>query len=83
MATEDYMPDPLATLAREAARKVGCQAQRWWQDTHNPRRLYIELTYTLSDGQSFPVWVSTLLPGHVEGSHHADAHGELDGEAQV
>jgi hypothetical protein len=65
MATEDCTPNLLATLAQEAARKVGCQARRWWQDTHNPRRLYIELNYTLSDGQSFPVWISTLLPRHV------------------
>ena len=66
MAMDDYAPDSLATLAQETARKVGWHAVRWWRDPLNPRRLYIEVNYRLSNGQPFPVWISTLIPGHVE-----------------
>ena len=66
MAKEARASALIAGLAHEAARKVGCQAVRWWQDKYNPRRLYIEVSYTLSNGRPFPVWISTLIPGHVE-----------------
>ena len=66
MVKGDGASDLIARLAQESARKVGCQAQRWWQDTYDPRRLYIEVSYTLSNGRPFPVWISTLIPGHVE-----------------
>ena len=62
MAEENHTPDVIAALAQETAHKMGCQARRWWQDTHNPRRLYIEVNHTLSNGQPLPVWISTLLP---------------------
>jgi hypothetical protein len=66
MAKEDSASDFIARLAQESAHKVGCQALRWWQDKYNPRRLYIEVSYPLSSGQPFPVWISTLIPGQVE-----------------
>jgi len=71
MANEDYTSALLATLAQETARKVGCQAVRWWQDTYNPRRLYIEVHYTLSDGHPFPVWISTPVPGYLADTRQA------------
>ncbi|HEV8713235.1 MAG TPA: hypothetical protein VGX03_10445 [Candidatus Binatia bacterium] len=72
MAKEDSAPDLIATLAQETARKVGHQARRWWRDTHNPLRLYIEVNYTLANGQSFPVWISTLIPAQLADSCHAE-----------
>src|SRR5215471_7031922 len=71
MAKGDGASDFIATLAQESARKVGCQALRWWQDQYNPRRLYIEVNYTLANGRAFPVWISTGIPGQVEESHAA------------
>ena len=62
MPRDDSTPAVLAALAHQTARKYGCQAMRWWQDTYNPRRLYIEIAYTLSTGQPFPVWISTPIP---------------------
>jgi len=72
MATADYTPDCLATLAHETARHLGCQALRWWQDSYDPRRLFIEVSYTLSNGQPFPVWISTPIPGSGENSRQAE-----------
>ena len=62
VAKDDSTPEVIAALAHQTARIYGCQAVRWWQDTYNPRRLYIELNYTLTDGQPFPVWISTSIP---------------------
>ena len=76
MAMEDYTPDVIAALAQETARKVGCQALRWWQDTHNPRRLYIEVKHTLSNGQPFPGWISTLLPQQLTGGSRVELRTE-------
>ena len=77
MAKEAGASALIARLAQESAHKVGCQALRWWQDKYNPRRLYIEVSYTLSSGQPFPVWISTLIPGQVEESGQTEPCGEL------
>jgi len=81
MAKANYVPDLLAGLAQETAHKVGCQARRWWQDTYNPRRLYIEVNYTLSTGQPFPVWISTLIPGQLAYGRHAESQAEQRADA--
>ena len=81
MATEDSASDLIATLAQETALKVGCQARRWWQDTHNPRRLYIEVKHTLSNGQPFPVWISTLLPQQFTGGSRVELRTEQRADA--
>ena len=74
MATADCASDLIATLAQKTARKVGCQAVRWWQDKYNPRRLYIEVNYTLANGQPFPVWISAPIPGQLEVNCQAEHH---------
>jgi len=81
MTKENYVPDPLAVLAQEAAHKVGCQARRWWRDAYNPRRLYIEVNYTPSTGQPFPVWISTLIPGQLAHGHHVEPQAEQRADA--
>ena len=75
MAKEDGASDFIARLAQESARKVGCQALRWWQDKDNPRRLYIEINYRLSTGRPFPVWITRPIPGPIEESHAAEPQG--------
>ncbi|HEV8718345.1 MAG TPA: hypothetical protein VGX03_36695 [Candidatus Binatia bacterium] len=75
MGKEDFAPEDIAALARETAQRVGCQAVRWWQDTVDPRLLYIEVNYTFSDGQPFSVWISARLPGHLVGNRHAEDQG--------
>ena len=81
MAKANYVPDLLAGLAQETAHKVGCQARRWWRDTYNPRRLYIEVNYTLSTGQPFPVWISTLIPGQLAYGHRVEPRAEQRADA--
>ena len=65
MAKDDSRPEVIAELARQTAGKYGYRAVRWWQDSYNPRRLYIEIPYRLSTGQTFSVWISTLIPQHL------------------
>jgi hypothetical protein len=62
MARDENTPEVIAELARQTAGQYGCQAVRWWQDSYNPHRLYIEVSYRLSTGQPFLVWISTLIP---------------------
>src|SRR5439155_5055520 len=50
------------------------QAVRWWHDTCNPRRLYIEVSYTLSTDQPFPVWISTWIPHQLMADDYAEPH---------
>ena len=38
------------TLARETAYAVGCEALLWWQDKHNPHRLFIKALAPLGTG---------------------------------
>lgn len=81
MAPEDAVSDRLATLAQATARKVGGPAVRGWQAIYTPRRLYREIHYTLSTGQPFPVWISTLIPGPVEERRAAEPPRERYVEA--
>jgi hypothetical protein len=76
MATDDSMPEVIETLAHQTARIYGCQAVRWWQDTCNPRRLYIEVSYTLSNGQPFAVWISTVIPEQLLDTSNAELPAE-------
>jgi len=62
MVKDENRPKVIAEFARQTAGKYGCRAVRWWQDTYNPYRLYIEVSYRLSTGQPFLVWISTLIP---------------------
>jgi hypothetical protein len=62
LAQQNYDPEAVATLARETALKVECQAVRWWQDKSDPHYLYIDASHTFPSGQSFSVLLAVILP---------------------
>ena len=57
-----YTPEELATIAKATAKKYGCEAVRWWQDKGNPRQLWIEARYKLSNGQWTKILLTASLP---------------------
>jgi hypothetical protein len=45
-------PEPVAVIAQQAARNVGCDALHWWLDAGDPHWVRIEARLRLPHGRS-------------------------------
>jgi hypothetical protein len=66
MERSQYQAKQFETLARETANAVGCEALRWWQDKHDPHRLFIKALAPLGTECSLVVKLEAILPKQTE-----------------
>ncbi len=57
----EHEPEHLEYLAKQAAEHVGCEAQRWWLDTSDPRFLRIEASPRFPVRRPFSVYITAAF----------------------